>query len=140
MAGKFLWLYLNTKMAIQTALILIGSVLTTVSAQLLLKKGVLTLETQEFSLINFLGIIPKVFQNIWLLGGIFFFGISFFLWIFILSKMQLNMAYPVVISLNFILITVGSWIFFKEYLSFIQILGIIVIIFGIFLVLYKGLI
>ncbi|MAF42789.1 MAG: transporter [Parcubacteria group bacterium] len=124
-------------MAIQTILILIGSVLTTVSAQLLLKKGVLTLGNQEFSLVNFFAIIPKVFQNIWLLFGIFFFGISFFLWIFILSKMQLNIAYPIVISLNFTLITIGSWIFFKEYLSIIQILGIIVIIFGIFLVLYK---
>lgn len=114
------------------------SILTTVSAQLCLKKGILGLGELDVSLTGFFSLIPKVLQNIWLLGGLFLFGISFLLWLFVLSKLQLNIAYPIFVGLNFCLITAFSWFLFKEHLSLLQILGIAVIIFGIFLVLPKG--
>jgi len=123
---------------IQTFLLLAASILVTVSAQLFLKKGTLMLGKLEPSFLNFFALIPKVLQNIWLMAGIVLFGISFLLWIFILSKFQLNIAYPVLVSLNFCLITIVSWFLFREYLSLIQILGIAIIIFGVFLLLTKG--
>ena len=122
---------------LQIFLILAASILVTVSAQLSLKKGVLGLGDLNFSLSNIFSFIFRILQNGWLMAGLFLFGISFFLWIFILSKLQLNIAYPVVVSLNFCLITIASWFLFKEYLSFVQILGIATIIFGTFLVLFK---
>lgn len=122
----------------QIFLMLVASVLTTVSAQLCLKKGVAGLGDLNFSFSNIFSLIFRILQNGWLIAGLFFLGISFLIWIFVLSKFQLNVIYPVMVSLNFSLITVASWFLFKEYLSFVQILGIAVIIFGTFLVLFKG--
>lgn len=121
----------------QIVLILAASVITTVSAQLFLKKGVLSMGNLNFSFPNIFSFVFRILQNGWLMTGLFLFGISFLIWIFILSKFQLNMAYPVVVSINFCFITVASWFLFKEYLGYFQILGIAAIIFGVFLVLFK---
>ena len=119
-------------------LILIVSIFTTVGAQLCLKKGVLALGDFDFTFSAFFYLISRIFQNLWLAGGVVLFAISFFLWIFVLSKLQLNIAYPIAIALNFSLITIASWFLFKEHLSLPQILGIVTIICGTFLVLFKG--
>jgi len=115
-----------------------ASICATVSAQLLIKKGVLGIGQISFSSTNFLSVISQIVQNIWIMLGLFFFGISFLLWIFLLSRFQLNIVYPIVVSLNFALITVGSWFLFQEHLSVIQILGIAVIVAGVLLVVPKG--
>ena len=117
----------------QIFLILGISILFTVGAQLFLKKGVLNLGTLDFSVNNFLNLIPRIFQNIWLMGGLFLLGISFLLWLFVISKIKLSVAYPISTSLNFILIALFSWLFLKEQLLPIQIFGIVIIIFGIFI-------
>jgi multidrug transporter EmrE-like cation transporter len=119
----------------QAYLFLIISIIATVTAQLLLKKGVLMVDRLEFSFVNLFTLILRVFQNPYLFFGLISFVIAFFSWLFVLSKLQLNLAYPVVIGLNFCLIAAASWFFFKEQLSLIQILGIAVIISGIFLLL-----
>lgn len=119
----------------QTYLILLVSILSTVTAQLFLKRGVLDLGNLNISINSFLGLIPRIFQNVWLLGGLFLYGISFFLWLFIISKIKLNTAYPIAASLNFSLVVIFSWLFLKEQILPVQILGIAVIIFGIFLLL-----
>ncbi len=120
-------------------LLLAASVLTTVSAQLFLKKGVASLGQLyfSFSFSGIMSIIFRILQSGWLMAGLTLFGISFLIWILILSKLQLNMIYPVIVSLNYCLIALASWFLFREYLSFVQILGITVIIFGTFLVLFK---
>lgn len=121
-------------------LVLIASILTTVSAQLLLKKGVQALGNLNFSF-SFSGIssfIFRILQSGWLMSGLALFGISFLIWIFILSKFQLNVAYPIVVSINFFLIAVASWFLFKEYLVVRQILGIAFIALGVFLLLKNG--
>ena len=122
----------------QAYLILIISVFTTVGAQLCLKKGVLTLGELHFSLASIFSLIPRVLQNLWLIGGLFLFGISFLLWLLVLSKLQLNIAYPILVSLNFSFITLISWFLFKEYLGWLQVLGLGLIILGVFLLLIKG--
>lgn len=122
----------------QAILLLAMSVLTTVGAQLCLKQGVLNLGTLNFSLSGFFLLILRVLQNFWLVGGLFLFGISYLLWLLLLSKFQLSVIYPITVGFNFCLITIASWFLFKEYLSPIQILGIAIIMLGVFLVLPKG--
>ena len=119
----------------QTILLLAIPIFATVIAQLLLKKGMLLAGKLEFSLSNLLNLIFQVFHSVYLFLGLFFFGIAFLFWLFILSKIQLNVVYPISTSLTLCLVTVASWFLFKEYLSFYQILGIVIIIFGVFLLL-----
>jgi len=119
----------------QTFLILGITILCTVSAHLCFKKWVLNFGALDFSIHNFLDLIPRILQNVWLIGGLFLLGISFLLWLFVISRIKLSLAYPIVASLNLSLIVLFSWLFFREQLSSIQILGIAIIIFGIFLLL-----
>lgn len=122
----------------QIFLLLAISILATAGAQLCLKKGVLMLGELNFSILGIFQLILRVFQNIYLTGGIFLFGFSFFVWLFILSRIQLNIAYPIAVSLEISMVSLGTWFFFHEYFSLSQIIGIIVVIIGIFLVLPKG--
>ncbi len=92
----------------------------------------------DFSLTNLLYLIPKVLQNGWLLGGAALYGTSFFVYLFALSKFQLNAVYPIFVSAGIVIVSLSSWFFLKEALSWLQILGIISIIFGIFLLATKG--
>jgi len=119
-------------------LILAVSILFTVLAQLLFKKGMMVLGGLDFSLANVLSVIPNIFKNLYLLFGTIFFGIAFLLWFFVLSKLKLNIAYPISASLNLSLVVLGSWLFFRESVSFIQILGVVLIISGIFLIFAKS--
>ena len=123
-----------------TQIILISavSILITVGANLFLKKGVMALGDLNFSFSGIFSAILNALQNAWILIGIFLYGVSFLLWLFIISKIQLNIAYPIVFSLQLILVAVASWFLFKEYLSLWQILGIALIMAGIFLLTVKG--
>lgn len=110
-------------------LLSLGSV---VIAQLLLKKGV-NLISDEFSSFNIFSLIPKVLTNIYLLSGLSFLGIGFLSWLFVLSRFKLAMVYPISTSSAMALVVILSWLFFRESLQAIQILGVGLIIFGIFL-------
>ena len=117
-------------------LLLLGiTTLFTVSAHLFLKKGVLSLKDLDFSIGNFLNLIVRILQNFWLVGGMFLIAISFISWLFFISRVKLNLAYPLATSVNVILIVFFSWLLLKEQLLPIQIFGIATIIFGIFLLL-----
>ncbi len=120
---------------LQSFLFLGFSILATATAQLLLKRGMMSVGQMNFSFSNLLNLVAQIFHNIYLFLGLLFFGLSFFSWLFVLSRLQLNIAYPIVTSLNFCLVVAGSWFLFKEELSLVQISGIGFIAFGIFLLL-----
>lgn len=108
------------------------------TAQIFFKKGVLLLGELSFSVKGLLCLIPRILQNLWLVSGMVLFGISFLTYLFVLSKFQLNIVYPIVVSFGIIIISLASYFFFKEALSWLQISGIIFIIFGIFLLATKA--
>lgn len=120
-------------MLLSTTVILLVSILTASAAQLFLKKGSLAFQDLEFSLSNILYSVFNILKNKWLFGGALLFVISFFFYLFVLSRLRLNFAYPVMVSVGIVLVTAGSWAFLGETLSFRQIIGIALIILGIFL-------
>jgi len=124
-------------MILKLLLALVVSLLTA-TGQLCLKKGALGLGEVEFSFSTILSFIPRAFQSGWLMLGIFIFGIDFLVYLFVLTKFQLNILYPAIVSAGIILISLASWLFLKESISLLQVLGIIVIIFGIFLLMPRG--
>jgi len=120
-------------MSFPTILALLVSVVTASTAQFFLKKGVLNLTDLDLSFSGLLKLFASIFQNKWLFLGALLFIFSFVFYLFVLSKLQLNLAYPVMVSAGIVLVAIGSWIFFQEQISQWQILGIFLIIFGIFL-------
>lgn len=121
---------------IQNYLILLTAILLAVCGQLLLKSGINILGPLNFSLKNILFLISHIFRNTYLLIGLLFYGVSLIFWLFALSKLKLSLAYPAT-SLMYVFIILASWLILKETINFYQILGLIIILIGLFL-LFRG--
>lgn len=99
-------------------------------AQLLMKKG---LNQTGIDSINFSNIAEFAARNaasplVWL--GIFVFVLNFFLWIAILSRVDLSIAMPVG-STSYIFVPIAAMIFLHENISLLRWAGIVLIVFGI---------
>ena len=112
-------------------LVLIFSIITSSLGQIFLNKGAVTLP-------SILSSVFGIFQNKWLFWGTILFIVSFFSYIFILSKIELKFAYPATVSIGIILVAIGSQIFLGEQLNLHNIIGIILIISGILLLVSRG--
>ena len=112
--------------------LLIFNVLLTVFGQILLKQGVSTVGRIG----GFRELIPKLTQvifNPYVLGGISIYGFTTFVWLVILSRVKLSIAYPM-LSLGYVLAIPFSWLFFKESIPKVRIIGAIIICIGVYLV------
>ena len=112
--------------------LLIFNVLLTVFGQILLKQGVSTVGRIG----GFRDLIPKLTQvifNPFVLGGISIYGFTTFVWLVILSRVKLSIAYPM-LSLGYVLAIPFSWLFFKESIPKVRIIGAIIICIGVYLV------
>jgi len=110
------------------------SITTTVIANLLLKNAASSLGAIQISLATLPKLIIQIITDKWIISGLFILGIAFFTWILLLNKTKLNTMYPTIVSLQIILITLLSWLLFKESVSFFQVIGVVCIIIGIFFI------
>lgn len=69
--------------------------------------------------------------NVYLFGGILTYGLSTIFYILVLGKMNLSIAYPVVIGLTIVATTFSGAIIFKEQVTSLQWLGIGLMLSGI---------
>ena len=111
--------------------ILATSILLAVAGQLLMKKGMLVFGT--FPVRQLLYKIIPIFLNPYVFVGLACFGASAVLWLVILSRLELSLVYPMV-SVAYILVALASWFFFKENVTLLRWLGILVIVMGVFLI------
>ncbi|APM38815.1 SMR family transporter [Clostridium kluyveri] len=100
--------------------------------QVLVKYGAVNLEL-NFTIKYLLPSIFNILKNMPVMFGIISYGLSFLLWIKVLSKVELSYAYPMV-SLGYVITMIFSYFVFKENISFIRILGVAFIILGVVLV------
>lgn len=68
-----------------------------------------------------------------MIGGILAYGSSAILWIIVLSRLPLNVAYPFV-SLNFVFVAIAGWIFLREPMNWHHVAGLALIILGLIIV------
>ncbi|WP_373899624.1 SMR family transporter [Haloimpatiens sp. FM7315] len=100
--------------------------------QILVKIGAPNLQL-NFSGINIFYSILDIIKNLPVMMGIISYGLSFLLWIKVLSKVELSYAYPMV-SLGYVIVMIFSYFFFKENISFMRIAGTAFIIVGVILI------
>lgn len=98
--------------------------------QILLKAGADKLGVFDLSFKTFFQSILAVIKVPYILIGTIFFGLSFLLWIKVLTKSELSHAYPMV-SLSYVIVGIASAVFFKEPLTANKILGIGAIVLGV---------
>ena len=108
-------------------------VLMGVVGQLFLKQGMLQIGKFAIAPAVLLPIFLKVATNLSVLTGLFLYGLSAVLWLVVLSRMALSIAYPL-LSIGYIVVLFASWFFFKENIPAIRWIGVLVICFGVYLI------
>jgi multidrug transporter EmrE-like cation transporter len=114
--------------------LLILSVICNVTANILLKFGVTKAGGFTLSPNTLTADLIKTALNPYIMGGLALYGFSFIVWLRVLTISDLSKSYPIFVTIVFILTTVGSVIFLKESVSAVRLIGIAILIAGVFLV------
>lgn len=114
-------------------LLLAATIICGVAGQLLLKNGMKEIGRVENieSLLN-LGTFAKMASNVFVALGIIFYAMSAIAWLGAISQLDISLAYPL-ISLSYVIVALLAWAVFKENISLVRWAGILVILFGSFL-------
>lgn len=112
------------------ALILTGVLLNAV-AQLALKASVSDTGVINFDLTSLLSSAGTLVVNVWLWLGLACYGISVVVWILALSRVDVSIAYPM-LSIGYVVNAIAAWHLFDEPLGLGRIVGIGIIILGVF--------
>lgn len=86
--------------------------------------------------INF-STLMKIITNSKFMIGFFLYLVGFILWMYILSRFKLNVAFPIAMALFFIISSIGSYLVLKEPFNILHIFGIILCFLGIVLISLK---
>lgn len=105
-----------------------------VAGQILIKLGLeQTGILQMSSVTAVLGSMKKIASSPLVVGGLALYAISSFVWLVVLSKVDLSFAFPFV-SLTYVLVLVASILLFHEPLLFNRVAGSALIIVGVIVV------
>lgn len=117
-------------------LLLLIVLFTGVFGQILLKieaNHLLPLLPEIDSFKNLLLVVLSFLKNFKILLVIFLYGLGFLTWIFILTKFELSYAFPMLV-IAYPLVLFFSWLFLKEDITVLRILGTLIITIGIILI------
>lgn len=123
---------MNNGLSFKILLLLVFNVSLTVTGQLLLKQGMLKVGPVR-SLRDAIPKLIQAFLNPFVIGGISVYGFTTMIWLVILSRVKLSVAYPM-ISLGYVLSIFLAWLLFRESVPKIRVIGAIVICIGVYLV------
>ena len=110
------------------------SVLCNVFANVLLKTGITKVGGITLTKATLVSDFSKVVFSPLIIIGLGLYGVSFVLWLRVLSFNDLSRVYPIFVTLVFLLTTVGSARFLGESISITRIIGILITIVGIYFV------
>ncbi len=111
-------------------LILIFAITFNAVANILMKVGMLK-EKQGANLIQ---LVLNMLINPILISGIFCFALGLAAYCFVLTKLNLSVAYPIMTSVGYVIVIVASWLFLHETITLIQVVGFSFIITGVWMV------
>ena len=79
----------------------------------------------------------RIFQTPWVIAGFFFYGFSAILWLDVLSKLDFSLAFPMV-ALTYVFTLLIGRFFFGETVGWERILGVALILTGVFFLIRSG--
>lgn len=112
-------------------MILLG-VLLNAAAQLALKAGMTRVGQFDFALANLAPIGWQVGTNPFVALGLFCYVVSVAVWLLVLSRVEVSLAYPM-LSIGYVVNALIAWWFMGESLTAMKIAGIATICFGVWL-------
>ncbi len=98
--------------------------------QILLKKAAERYAELAAAVDGFFGKAVLLASNYWLLGALAIYGLATILWLFILQRITLSLAYPFV-ALVFLLVPLGAWLLLGEALLVRTMIGGALIVAGV---------
>lgn len=110
------------------------SVLFNVTANILLKKGVISFGGISGQKTKIFLELSKAAANPLIIVGLALYGLSFVIWLRVLTFNDLSKSYPIFATCVFLLTTLGSLKFLGEQISLMRIAGIAIMLLGIFVV------
>ncbi len=66
--------------------------------------------------------------------GVIFYALAALVWFRVLATESLSIAYPILVSITFMLVTVAAAMFFHETLNVFKLLGLTIILAGIYVI------
>jgi drug/metabolite transporter (DMT)-like permease len=117
----------------QISLFAVG-IFVTACANILLRTGMIRFGDLFASRERIILDIIKLATSPLIILGLSMYVIGFFIWLKILSVFEVSRVYPIMVSATVTLVLIGSSIILKEHVSFLRVLGVIVVLLGIFLV------
>lgn len=117
----------------QNAFLLSLTVLMNVVGQVFIKQGMTMAGVVEGQARAVVQTFLRGFTTPWLWAGLVAYGLSAFLWMAVLSRVNLSIAYPA-LSLGYVLIVLISWLVFREPVTAMRWIGVFVICVGVYLV------
>ncbi len=116
-----------------TFIIALGSVSLNALAQIALRKTMLTLGQMPSELSGYFNLALNLLSNIWFMLGMGCYVISIGLWMVVLGKVEVSLAYPL-LSVGYILTAVIGYFFMGENVNLIRIIGLTFICVGIIII------
>ena len=115
-------------------LLLLGCIIIAPAGNLLLKWGMnecgSIAETNLGVVSYYLNVFTK--PQVWV--GTVCYIVSALLWMAVLGMMDISAAYPIFVSGAFLLVTMAAILLFREHVNWVRIVGILVVVLGIFIV------
>jgi len=118
--------------ALSFSLVMLG-VLLNAAAQLLLKAGTNSVGEFAFSAGNIIPVGWRLATEPHILGGLTCYVVSVVVWIMALSRVEVSIAYPM-LSVGYVVNAIAAWYLFGEAVTPARLVGIGVIILGVFIV------
>jgi multidrug transporter EmrE-like cation transporter len=112
---------------------LLLGVLLNAAAQLLLKAGSERISALSFSWSNIVPMGLQVMTSPYIIIGLVFYAISVVVWIAVLSRVDVSIAYPM-LSIGYVVNAIAAYYLFGEAISAVRIGGIFLILMGVYLV------
>lgn len=116
--------------------LILSSVFLNALAQIFIRQGMLKLGSVSFNMEQIWNMALSVFTNMYLLSGMLSYGISIILWMIVLSKVNVSLAYPF-LSVGYVVTAVLAYLIFKEPLTVQKIFGIAIICLGVVILTYS---
>lgn len=111
-------------------LLVLFGVLLNAAAQLCIKQGMNLIGNIQLDAGAILAMIPRAAINPYILAGLACYVVSVLVWMVVLSKVEVSLAYPF-LSIGYIVTAIVGYFFMGETLGLYKVLGILTICAGI---------
>ena len=115
-------------------LLLLGCIILAPAGNLLLKWGMNECGSITETNLSVVQYYLDVLSKPQVLVGTVIYIVSALLWLAVLGMMDITAAYPIFVSGAFLIVTIAAVVLLQEHVNLVRILGILVMLLGIFLV------